>query len=103
MLDGESRIDSLGEGQQGSVILDQTPFYAEAGGQVGDTGRLVGADGTAIVADTFSPVSGLIIHKVTIEKGTLKVGDQVTASSTARNATRRGEITRRPLGSCCSS
>src|SRR4051812_49109011 len=59
ILDGEERRDSLSEGQQGSVILDRTPFYAESGGQVGDTGALNwGGDGAgrATVADTFSPV-----------------------------------------------
>lgn len=91
ILDGERLVDSLAEGQQGSVILDQTPFYAEAGGQVGDVGRLIGADAAAAVADTYSPVSGLIIHKVTVDRGSLRVGDEVTASVDAekRDATRR--------------
>ena len=91
ILDGDKPIDSLGEGQQGSVVLDETPFYAEAGGQVGDTGKIVSADATLVVADTYSPLTGLIIHKVTVEKGTIKVGDEVVASVDAekRDATRR--------------
>jgi len=91
ILDGETPVDALDEGQQGSVVLDQTPFYAESGGQVGDVGKLVAGDASALVSDTYSPVSGLIIHKVTVEKGSLNVGDEVTASVDAekRDATRR--------------
>ena len=91
ILEGETPVDTLAEGQQGSVVLDQTPFYAEAGGQVGDVGRLIAADATATVADTYSPVSGLIIHKITVERGSIKVGDEVTATvdSEKRDATRR--------------
>ncbi len=91
VLDGEKELDSLEAGSQGSVVLDQTPFYAEAGGQVGDVGKLITADASANVADTYSPISGLIIHKVTVDKGSIKVGDTVTATVDAekRDATRR--------------
>ncbi len=91
MLDGENVIAELNEGGQGSVILDNTPFYAEAGGQVGDAGRLMSADSSITVADTYSPVPGLIVHKVTVNKGSVKVGDEVTATVDAekRDATRR--------------
>ncbi|HMT06621.1 MAG TPA: alanine--tRNA ligase [Pyrinomonadaceae bacterium] len=112
LLDGDTQVDSIGEGKQASVVLDQTPFYAESGGQVGDSGFLVrtaydsgrlntaqdqppatagGSDLRATVNDTFSPVAGLIIHKDTVEKGEITVGDMVTATvdSTKRDATRR--------------
>ncbi|MEQ1923152.1 MAG: alanine--tRNA ligase [Pyrinomonadaceae bacterium] len=91
ILDGDTQIYSLDAGSQGSIVLDQTPFYAEAGGQVGDVGKLIGTDASATVADTYSPVSGLIIHKVTVDKGSIKVGDTVTATVDAdkRDATRR--------------
>jgi alanyl-tRNA synthetase len=91
ILDGDKQIDALSEGQQGSVVLNDTPFYAESGGQVGDTGKIVSSSASATVADTYSPLQGLIIHKVTVEKGTLKVGDEVVASVDAmrRDATRR--------------
>ncbi len=91
ILDGEKQINELKEGSQGSIVLDETPFYAESGGQVGDTGKLMNAGSSATVFDTYSPVAGLIIHKVKIEKGTLKVGDTVTATVDAekRDATRR--------------
>lgn len=98
ILDGDKQKDHLNEGEQGGVVLDETPFYAESGGQVGDTGYLSGslteAPGSpirAVVADTYSPVAGLIIHKVKVESGSLKVGDKVTAVVDAfkRDATRR--------------
>ncbi len=91
ILDGETSLDELNEGQQGSVILDQTPFYAEAGGQVGDTGKLVSADTSVTVSDTYSPVAGLIIHKVKVDKGSVNIGDLVMATVDARkrDATRR--------------
>ncbi|HSU24634.1 MAG TPA: alanine--tRNA ligase-related protein, partial [Pyrinomonadaceae bacterium] len=91
ILDGEKQIDALSEGQQGSIVLDRTPFYAESGGQVGDAGRLISEDGSATVSDTYSPVAGLIIHKVTVERGTIKAGDNITAEVDVekRDATRR--------------
>jgi alanyl-tRNA synthetase len=91
ILDGDKRLDSVGEGQQASVVLDNSPFYAESGGQVGDTGRIASAEAAATVYDTYSPVAGLIIHKVTVDKGELRVGDSVTATVDVdkRDATRR--------------
>ncbi len=92
LLDGDKQVDVLSEGSQGSVILNETPFYAESGGQVGDSGRLITPKIVTLnVSDTYSPVAGLIIHKVTVEKGEIKVGDEVTATvdATKRDATRR--------------
>lgn len=91
ILEGDRQIDALAEGKQGSVVLNNTPFYAESGGQVGDTGRFTNDDTVAIVADTYSPIPGLIIHKVTVEKGRLKVSDIVDAAVDVekRDATRR--------------
>ena len=86
-----SEIGSLNEGEEGEVVLDKTPFYAESGGQVGDVGTLTTADAFATVLDTFSPAQGLIVHKVKIERGTLKVGDTVSTDVDVekRDATRR--------------
>ena len=106
LISSESEANELTEGDEGEVILDQTPFYAESGGQVGDTGRLytsgtgvppvnhaqdARATSIATVTDTHSPAQGLIVHKVKVEKGVLKVGDTVTAEVDVekRDATRR--------------
>jgi alanyl-tRNA synthetase len=98
LVKGESEISSFNEGDEGEVVLDQTPFYAESGGQVGDVGKLSnppaiagGTDFIASVVDTYSPAQGLIVHKVKVEKGTLKVGDTVRAEVDVekRDATRR--------------
>src|ERR1044071_5672158 len=75
LINGEEETDELREGEDGEVILERTPFYAEAGGQVGDTGALVHGNSNAVVNDTVSPASGLIVHRVTIERGTLRGGD----------------------------
>ena len=86
------QVTKLVEGDDGEVILDQTPFYAESGGQVGDVGQLISSSGAiANVQDTYSPAQGLIVHKVTIERGELTVGDEVSARVDAekRDATRR--------------
>src|SRR5262249_61513549 len=54
-------------------------FYSEAGGQVGDTGQMEGDDVTASVEDTYSVVTGFYLHRVRVERGSLRVGDSVTA------------------------
>ena len=91
LLEGDKQVESLAEGSQGSVVLTETPFYAEAGGQVGDVGKIASADATLTVADTYSPLQGLIVHKVKVEKGELKTGDEVVVSVDVekRDATRR--------------
>ena len=91
IVKGEAKADSLSAGEEGLVVLKDTPFYAEAGGQVGDTGKLFNDHVQINVVDTFSPVSGLILHKSRVESGSLKVDDQVTAivDSEKRDATRR--------------
>ncbi len=70
-------VDSASEGERVELITDRTPFYGEAGGQVGDRGIIEGESGYAEVVDTKKPLLTLIIHQVSIKKGTLWVGDNV--------------------------
>ena len=70
--------DTASEGETVQIVLDQTPFYAEAGGQVGDTGQLHGESGAAEVSDTQKD-SGYWFHTATITAGQLGVGDTLDA------------------------
>ena len=76
---GEDLVDELGAGEEGQIFLDRTPFYAEAGGQLGDTGRLSGEGGAAEVRDTQAPLPRLNLHTVGMSEGRLRVGDRVLA------------------------
>ena len=68
-------IDSLKAGETGSLLLNQTPFYAESGGQVGDTGVLTGEGGIRFrVTETQKKAGDLFVHTGTVEQGTLKAG-----------------------------
>jgi alanyl-tRNA synthetase len=79
LLASGRQVESLDEGGEGELILDATPFYAEAGGQVADTGFVSTARGRAIVLDVQQPLAGLIVHRVKVEAGTIRVGDEVHA------------------------
>ncbi len=70
---------SAGEGDKVNIILQRTPFYAESGGQVGDTGKIISDNSEIEVINTFSPVSGLVVHSAKIIKGKLSVDEKVTA------------------------
>ncbi len=76
VIDGRE-VDALKAGQTGWIIVNQTPFYAESGGQLGDTGRFQGANGEAEIADVQKRVGDLSVHHATVTKGTLKVGDDL--------------------------
>ncbi len=86
-------LAEVNPGSEVEILLDHTPFYAEAGGQVGDTGHFL-APATdhevAHVLNTYYPVSGLIVHKAVAREG-LRMGDVVTAvvDTERRDATRR--------------
>jgi alanyl-tRNA synthetase len=72
-------VDSIEGNAPAEVVLNQTPFYAESGGQVGDIGTLTSPSGVARVIDTYSPVRGVIVHKIRVEYGKLMTGEQVQA------------------------
>jgi alanyl-tRNA synthetase len=74
-----AQVEALKSGETGTVVLDQTPFYAESGGQVGDRGELVGSGGTFTVDDTQKIQSEVFGHHGTLKTGALKVGDRVEA------------------------
>ena len=67
------------QGQPVEVVLENTPFYAESGGQVGDQGIIAGPNGLVRVEDTQSPVAGLIVHRGVVERGDMSLGEPVTA------------------------
>ena len=73
-------MNEVSQGQAVEVILRETPFYAEGGGQVGDTGIMEGATGDIRVEDTQSPVTGVIVHRGRVANGTVAKGDEVVAS-----------------------
>src|SRR5690606_37507787 len=89
-VDGVS-VSSISQGQQAVVVLDATPFYAESGGQVGDTGLLAGASARFQVADTQKIQADVFGHHGILEQGALAVGDTVR---TQVDAQRRADTMR---------
>jgi len=77
-VDG-SAVEQINEGQEAIVVLDSTPFYAESGGQVGDTGVLQGATAAFTVQDTQKLLAQVFGHHGVVTQGNLKVGDSVQA------------------------
>jgi len=79
IADGK-QADRIAAGQEGEIVLDHTPFYAESGGQVGDTGYLRGDAVLAEVLDTKRPLAGLIVHRVLVKRGEIRTGQRLLAS-----------------------
>jgi alanyl-tRNA synthetase len=88
--DGE-RVNSLTEGENGIIILDKTTFYAESGGQIGDTGSLSNDMVGIEVTNTTKDSSGIYLHTAQVVKGVVSVGDTV---HTLIDVNRRMNITR---------
>jgi len=79
IIKGEEVVGKLTEGEEGELILEETPFYPEGGGQVGDTGIIETDKGLFRVEDTQRPVEGIIVHIGKVLKGSLSVEDMVHA------------------------
>jgi len=86
-----AKVDSLSKGEKGEIILTNSPFYAESGGQVADTGIMFNESVNMEVTDVTKPIGKLFVHKVTVTQGTVKTGDVLTASidTDKRNQTAR--------------
>ncbi len=77
VVDG-ARVEEAEDGAEVAVVVNQTPFYGEAGGQVGDTGVITGGEGARVtVTDTQKKLGDLHVHVGTLAEGTLRVGDVV--------------------------
>ncbi|WP_421759610.1 alanine--tRNA ligase [Devosia sp.] len=88
LVKGGQMVEVLTTGDEGFAVFNQTPFYGESGGQVGDSGRITG-DGVAATVLETSKHHGVFGHKVTVEQGTLKLGQGLAL---AVDHTRRSAI-----------
>jgi alanyl-tRNA synthetase len=80
ILRAGARVDELGPGEVGEVVLDRTPFYAESGGQNADAGILTWDGGSAEVIDVQRPVRGLVAHQIRIVDGSLRAHADLQAA-----------------------
>jgi alanyl-tRNA synthetase len=85
-----AEVGSLGRGERGWLVLNQTPFYGESGGQVGDVGLMLAPGLRVGVLDTKKRLGDLIVHEVEVEEGALQVGAALAlrVDHEARSATR---------------
>jgi alanyl-tRNA synthetase len=84
-------VDRLEAGARGELVTGKTPFYGEAGGQIGDQGEIRFPGGVFVVEDTQKPLDGLVVHRGVVQSGSLALGAAVALAvdSGRRNATRR--------------
>ena len=89
LVEEGQEVQKATSGQMVEVVTEVTPFYGEAGGQVGDTGRITGDDLDMEISDTIKDPTGLVIHKGKIISGSIKKGETVTLNvdRAKRNAT----------------
>ena len=90
VVDGQ-RVDAANEGQRVDLVVRETPFYAESGGQTGDTGTITGPTGELRVQDCMRPTGGVVVHRGVVTRGALKAGDEVEL---AVDGSRRADIMR---------
>ncbi len=79
LIENES-VETVSEGQEANLILESTPFYGEMGGQVGDTGEIIGPSGKFSVTNTTRVPPDIIVHQGHVTEGSLAVGDEVEAA-----------------------
>lgn len=91
LVSDQEIVESMTKGEEGMLVLDETPFYAESGGQVGDTGIIKNDNSKIEVIDTQHNKDGLIIHIIKVIEGTIKLNDKVvsTVEDLRRDAIRR--------------
>jgi len=91
LIQGEDAVETLSEGEEGWLIANQTPFYGESGGQVGDTGVISAGDAVFTVSDTKKLLSDLFVHVGKVTYGTISRGGTAhfEVESERRNAIRR--------------
>src|SRR3974390_1985284 len=75
LVKGGREVSELKKGESGAVVMNQTPFYGESGGQVGDTGEMRRDGAHATVIDTQKKAGDLFVHAVKVEQGTIRIGD----------------------------
>jgi alanyl-tRNA synthetase len=91
ILDGSGSREQAEAGQTVEIVLDRTPFYAESGGQIGDTGEIRTETGRINIDDTHKPAPDLFVHVGTVIEGFVTVGEDATAQI---DSERRQEIRR---------
>ncbi len=91
LLRGGELVETVSAGDDCELVVARTPFYAESGGQLGDTGVVESADARLAVTDTTRPIDGLVVHRAKVEAGTLRLGErvQLRIDVAKRDATRR--------------
>ncbi|WP_027133822.1 alanine--tRNA ligase [Geminicoccus roseus] len=88
---GDAMVDEAGAGAEIYLVANQTPFYGESGGQIGDTGTITAGSATVAVTDTQKFLGDLFVHVGKVERGTIRVGDDVKLQI---DAERRARIRR---------
>jgi alanyl-tRNA synthetase len=91
LLKDGARVERLAPGEEGELVVAETPFYAESGGQVGDRGVIHAGEARFVVTDTQKPVDGLWVHRGALEGAVLEVGAEaeLEVDHALRSATRR--------------
>jgi len=77
LIKDNNQVDSLKNGDKGMIVVNQTPFYGESGGQLGDLGKISSGSNLFIVNDVQKKLGNLFVHYGVMEKGSLKVGESV--------------------------